>query len=248
MQVIQGFHCFALFVLIPSLCLLVYVVCASHTCLEYCMGPHNSRFFVILVGFHCKIHKIRKIFGGWVSRSGSRHETSNARYARANTYDPWDRGGSNTEVPHTGIPISPHATPPQVSEVWAWWSEIRAWHSVVLGCEGHESKRFKAMDIVNKWYYVKYRLDTHFHYRNEAPQPMWQDVILLSCIPMHQNRRPGFSARSCPKCQESCCLKTAHEAPYLRSARPHASGGLIWSLILCTTAHMHTHKHCAAGV
>ena len=92
-----------------------------------------------------------------------------------------DTSSEESEPLLTHIPPGPNATPQHVSEVWAWWeTEIWPWRATILGT--HEARRVQHMDIVNRWYFVKYRFDFHMHYQPHVepppPQPMWQDNVL----------------------------------------------------------------------
>ena len=92
-----------------------------------------------------------------------------------------DTSSEDSEPIVTHIPLGPNATPQHVSEVWAWWeAEIRPWRATILGT--HEARRVQQMDIVKRWYFVKYRFDFEIHYQPHVepppPQPMWQDNVL----------------------------------------------------------------------
>ena len=71
-----------LYLCLPSLCLLVYVVCASHTRLDHSMTTHNPRLLLILVGFHGFKGKGGIGQDPWNPR---RHETSLARVFTTNS-------------------------------------------------------------------------------------------------------------------------------------------------------------------
>ena len=92
-----------------------------------------------------------------------------------------DSSGDEPEALLGHIPLGPNATPQRAFEVWAWWEkEIWPWLAIILGT--HEARRIQHMDIVDRWYSVKYRFDFEVHYQPRTepppPQPMLQDDIL----------------------------------------------------------------------
>jgi hypothetical protein len=64
-----------------------------------------------------------------------------------------------------------------------WDEEIRPDLSLILGCGGHEAKRYLALPHNEQLLYQKYRFDVYVHYNNAQhtalpPQDMWRDGVL----------------------------------------------------------------------
>ena len=110
--------------------------------------------------------------------------------------------------------------------------------------------------MVQKWYYVKYRFDHHFHHRNEeAPplQPMWEEGILHFHTLAAQEWMPRKELQDMYAEMSSDDSQNCH--PLLCTAcGPHTGGDLLESTVpgffercihisMWTHTHTHTHTH-----
>ena len=92
-----------------------------------------------------------------------------------------------------------------VQEVKTWWrEEIEPWKSIIVGCVGHEAKRYDYMSNEEQWLYQKCSFGVHYFYQGMAPppQPTWEAGIYdVTSLEAQQWFKLEVSRKCMMKCQ-----------------------------------------------